>query len=89
MENQEQILNVFGILFFTFLSMGAALEDLPIEPRYVHRATDHRWLLFWQKIGVFDQVLTYLLRKAAVEGKIDWNRLIGEGSFSPCARRGK
>lgn len=79
---------VWNSIFYVLIH-GCRWEDLPIEPRYAHRATAHRWLLFWQKIGVFDQVLTGLLRKAAVEGKIDWNRLIGDGSFSPCAGRGK
>ena len=75
-----------GIYFV--LCTGIRWEDLPKDPRYAHRATAHRWLMFWQKAGVFDRVLTGLLKKAATEGKIDWNRLIGDGSFSPCSWRG-
>ena len=67
------------------LTHGCRWEDLPKDARYAHRATAHRWLMFWQKAGVFDRVLTGLLKRAATEGKIDWNRLIGDGSFSPCA----
>ena len=70
------------------LTHGCRWEDLPKDARYAHKATAHRWLMFWQKAGVFNRVLTGLLKKAATEGKIDWNRLIGDGSFSPCAWRG-
>ena len=69
------------------LTHGCRWEDLPKDPRYAHRATAHRWLMFWQKTRVFDRVLRGLLKKAATEGKIDWNRLIVDGSFSPCAWR--
>ena len=67
------------------LTRGCRWEDLPKDSQYAHRATAHRWLMFWQKAGIFDRVLTGLLKRAAAEGKIDWDRLIGDGSFSPCA----
>lgn len=73
---------------FYILTHGCRWDDLPKNSSYAHRATAHRWLIFWQKIGVFDRVVEGLLRRAAAEGKIDWNRLIGDGSFSPCAGRG-
>lgn len=70
---------------FYILTYGCRWDDLPKDSRYAHRATAHRWLTFWQKAGVFDRVVDSLLRRAVAEGKIDWNRLIGDGSFSPCA----
>jgi transposase len=77
---------VWNAIFYILIH-GCRWEDLPIDSKYAHRATAHRWLMFWQKAGVFDRVVTELLKKAAAEGKIDWNRLIGDGSFSPGTRR--
>jgi transposase len=62
---------------------GVRWDDLPKSRLFAHRATAHRWLKYWQKIGVFDRVLSGLLKKAAQEGKIDLSAILVDGSFSP------
>ena len=72
---------------FYILTHGCRWDDLPKDSPYAHKATAHRWLLFWQRVGIFERVVTGLLLRAVAEGKVDWNRLIGDGSFSPCTWR--
>ena len=68
---------------FYILIYGVRWEDLPNNPLFAHRATAHRWLLRWQKEGVYDRVLSCLLKKAARDGRIDLSTLLIDGSFSP------
>jgi len=37
----------------------------------------------WQKTGVYDRVLSGLLKRAAQEGKINLSTRLVDGSFSP------
>ena len=81
-KKRTHLKKVWNAIFY-ILTRGCRWIDLPQDERYANRATAHRWLIKWQKIGIFDRVVTGLLRKAACEGLIDWNRLIADGSFSP------
>jgi transposase len=83
-KKRTNLRRVWNAIFY-ILTRGCRWIDLPQDDRYANRATAHRWLTKWQTIGVFDRVVTGLLRKAACEGLIDWNRLIADGSFSPGA----
>ena len=70
------------------LTHGCRWADLPAFPTiYAHRATAHRWLSRWYKEGIFDRVLSGLLRKGISSGKVDLSTLLVDGSFSPCAGR--
>lgn len=73
---------------FYILTRGCRWSDLPIDKSiYAARATAHQWLLQWQHQGVFDRVLSGLLRLAAKQKKIDLTHILVDGSFSPCTRR--
>jgi transposase len=85
-KKRTNLRKVWNAIFY-ILTRGCRWIDLPQDERYANRATAHRWLTRWQTIGVFDRVVTGLLRKAACEGLIDWNRLVADGSFSPSAGR--
>jgi len=69
------------------LTHGCRWADLPSSDKYAHRATAHRWLSRWHKEGVFDRVLSGLLRRGISSGKVDLSALLVDGSFSPCTRR--
>lgn len=68
---------------FYVLVHGVRWNDIPNSSLFAHRATAHRWLLYWQNAGVYDRVLSGLLQKAAEEGQIDLSTLLVDGSFSP------
>ncbi len=78
---------VWNIILYILMD-GCRWKDLPKDPKYANRATAHRWLMCWQKAGLFDRVLTGLLKKVAPEGKINWNRLIGNDSPPPASEGG-
>lgn len=79
---------VWNAIFY-ILSTGVRWSDLPISKHYAKRATAHRWLLRWQKEGVFDRVLSGLLQEAVKQGKLDLAQLSVDGTFSLRSRRGK
>ena len=59
-------------------------KDVPKDPNFASKSTAHRWLQRWKKEGVFDQMLIHLLRQAQEEELTDCQRLMVDGSFSPC-----
>lgn len=76
-----------SILFL--LSRGCRWVDLPIAENYAARPTAHRWLIRWQREGVFDRVISGLLQEAVKQGKIDLSQVIVDGTFSlSTGRRG-
>ncbi len=78
--NFRFVLNsIFWILF-----TGARWKDVPRRHDFASKSTAHRWLQRWKKEGVFDQMLIQLLRKAQDKGLTDCQRLLVDGSFSPC-----
>ena len=66
---------------------GCRWCDLPKAGQYTSKSTAHRWLLIWQKEGVFDRVLSGLLQDAVKDGRVDISHLIVDGTFSPSAKR--
>jgi transposase len=65
------------------LSRGCRWIDLPNNDKhYATRPTAHRWLIRWQKEGVFDRVISGLLQDAVKEGRVDLSQVIVDGTFS-------
>jgi transposase len=69
---------------FWILHTGARWKDVPKDPNFASKSTAHRWLQRWKKEGVFDQMLIHLLRQSQEEELTDCQRLMVDGSFSPC-----
>ena len=66
------------------LSRGCRWIDLPRNPDlYVPRSTAHKWLKQLQEAHIYDRVLSGLLRKGLLAGKIDISQIAVDGSFSP------
>lgn len=72
---------IWNSIFYILIS-GVRWEDLPTSEYYATRPTAHRWLVRWQKEGVFDRVLSGLLQDAVKAGKIDLSQLSVDGTFS-------
>lgn len=71
-----------SILYVT--NHGCRWIDLPTDTsRFVPRSTAHKWLKQFQELGVFDRVLSGLMRRAMEEGKVDCSQIAVDGSFSP------
>lgn len=66
---------------------GARWSDLPKTPAFASKSSAHRWLLRWQRDGTWQKILDKLLRIAAYKKRIDTERLLVDGSFSPCKTR--
>lgn len=69
------------------LTSGCRWKDLPKGPHLASRASAHRWLKRWEAEGVFAKVLLGLIEKASNGGKVDWERLVVDGTFSLRTRR--
>lgn len=76
-----------SILFV--LTTGCRWKDIPKNEMFVPRSSAHRWLKRWEEEGVLNRVLTGLIAIAIDEGKVDWERLIVDGTFSLGPRRRK
>jgi transposase len=74
---------------FYILIHGCRWIDLPKQSFYAKRSTAHRWLKRWENDGVFDRVLKGLTRIGIENKKVDLSTILVDGSFSPCARRGR
>lgn len=70
------------------LIRGCRWKELPQGEAYAPRSSAHRWLKQFQTWGVFDRVLTALLRSADAKGLICWDQMSVDGSFSPREWRG-
>lgn len=82
--NFRSILN--SILWITI--NGAPWHALPRHPQFASKSSSHRWLLRWQRNGTWQIILERLLKIAAHKDLIDPNRLLIDGSFSPCKAGG-
>ena len=69
---------------FWILKAGARWIDVPKQPDFAAKSTAHRWLQKWYKSGLLETMLIDLLGKAQAKELIDCQRLIFDGSFSPC-----
>ena len=69
---------------FSDTTFGYTSKDVPKDPNFASKSTAHRWLQRWKKEGVFDQMLIHLLRQSQEEELTDCQRLMVDGSFSPC-----
>ena len=69
---------------FWILRTGARWRDVPKHPEFAAKSTAHRWLQKWHKSGVLENMLIHLLGEAQAKELIDCQRLIVDGSFSPC-----
>jgi transposase len=78
--NFRSVLNT--ILWITVT--GSRWRDVPKNPAFASKSSSHRWLIRWQRDGTFCKVLEKLLRIAAYKKLIDYNRLLIDGTFSPC-----
>ena len=74
-----------AILWITIT--GARWRDLPKSPSLASKSSAHRWLLRWQRDGTWQKILDKLLQIAAYKKLIDAERLLVDGSFSPCKVR--
>jgi transposase len=74
-----------SILWITIT--GARWKDLPRTKPFASKSSTHRWLLRWQRDGTWQRILEKLLRIAANKNLIDPQRLLVDGSFSPCETR--
>lgn len=80
---RSDLRKVWNSIFF-ILSHGCRWIDLPKDPvRYVPRSTAHKWLKQLQEAHIYDRVLSGLLQKGLVLGKIDISQIAVDGSFSP------
>lgn len=77
---------IWNSIFYILIS-GLRWADLPNRPDYATRPTAHRWLLRWQREGVFDRVLSGLLQEAVKSGEADLSHLAVDGTFSLGTRR--
>ena len=71
-----------AILWITIT--GARWRDLPKNPSFASKSSAHRWLVRWQRDGTWQKILDKLLQIAAYKKLIDTERLLVDGSFSPC-----
>ena len=78
---------VWNTLFWILVT-GSRWADVPKVGPFAHRAVAHRWMMKWKQQGVYQKVLSGLLEKASEQGKIDWQRLLVDGTFSPFPFRG-
>ena len=71
------------------LTTGSQWKDLPKTEMFVPRSSVHRWLKKWEEEGILRRVMTGLIEKAVEEDKVDWERLVVDGTFSlrPWGRR--
>jgi len=84
---RSDLRKVWNSIFYV-LTRGCRWIDLPVDPvRYVPRSTAHKWLKQFQELGIFDKVLSSLLKQALQEGKIDLSQVAVDGSFSPSTGR--
>lgn len=74
-----------AILWITIT--GARWRDLPKGASFASKSSAHRWLLQWQRDGTWQKILEKLLRIAASKQLIDPERLLVDGTFSPCKVR--
>lgn len=79
---------VWNTLFWV-LSTGCRWAEVPRKASFAPRSVAHRWMVKWKADGVYQRVLAGLLEQANAEGKIDWQRLLVDGTFSPCPPRGR
>jgi transposase len=63
---------------------GARWKDVPKEGAFASKSASHRWLVRWQRDGTFCKILEKLLSIASHKKLIDYNRLLIDGTFSPC-----
>lgn len=63
---------VAGILFV--LRTGVPWRALPATSDFPCGNTCRRWLLRWQRAGVWDKLLRGILEELHQEGRIDWTR---------------
>ena len=84
---RSDLRKVWNSLFF-ILTRGCRWVDLPVDPTlFVPRSTAHKWLKQWSREGVFDKVMSGLLRVGISQGKIDLSQVAIDGSFSPFTGR--
>lgn len=81
--NFRTVLN--SILWITIT--GARWRDLPKGEAFASKSSSHRWLLQWQRDGTWQKILEKLLLMAAYKKLIDPERLLVDGTFSPCEVR--
>jgi len=77
---------VWNTLFW-LLSTGCRWAEVPTGEHFAHRAVAHRWMMKWKTEGVYQRVLAGLLEEANSQGKVDWTRLLVDGTFSPSSLR--
>jgi transposase len=76
---------IWSSIFYILIS-GARC---PVGEQFAAKPTAHRWLLRWQKEGVFDRVLNGLLQDAIRRGLVDLSHLAVDGTFFPGPGGGK
>jgi len=80
-EKRASFRKVWNSIFY-ILIYGCRWADLPKATCYAARSTSHRWMLKFEKAGVFQRVLCGLLLEAKRSGKIDFRHLLVDGTFS-------
>lgn len=85
-KKRTDLRKIWNSIFYVLIS-GVRWADLPKREDYAARPTAHRWLIRWQKEGVFDEVLSGLLQKAIKEESVDLSHLSVDGTFSLGTRR--
>ncbi len=81
----RRVLN--AILWVTIT--GARWCDLLKDVWFYSKSSAHRWLLRWQRDGTWQKILEYLLQTAVDKKLLTVDRLLVDGSFSPCETRGR
>jgi len=84
-EKRAPLRKVWNSIFY-ILIYGCRWRDLPKEPSYAARSTSHRWMMKFEKAGVFQRVLCGLLLEAKKTGKVDFRHLLVDGTFSLSTR---
>lgn len=85
-KTRTDLRKIWNSIFYSLIS-GTRWADLPDREDYATRPTAHRWLIRWQKEGVFDQVLSGLLQQAIKDENLDLSQLSVDGTFSLGTRR--
>jgi len=80
-EKRASFRKVWNSIFY-ILTHGCRWVDLPKKSCYAARSTSHRWMLKFEKAGVFQRVLCNLLLEAKRAGKVDFHHLLIDGTFS-------
>ena len=77
---------VFNSILYVLIT-GCRWKDIPIHPQFSSKSTSHLWLKKFRKWQLFDYIFLQLLKRADFRGKIDWDQLSVDSTFSPRIRR--